>query len=435
MAAFLTLLGLLRWFQRRYSPHPELPRKLLHAGSGLLTLSFPFLFDRLWPVLLLTAGSATLIAAVKFIKPLRRPLGNVVDGVSRTTLGEIYFPISVAIVFALSLGRSALLFCIPILVLTLADATGALVGLRYGHTRFEGASKSVEGSVAFLVVAFFCIHIPLLLWSTIGRSETLLISLTMALLVMLLEGSAWRGLDNLFIPIGGFFLLQAYLPLGSDELLRRFVVTSILVLVVLVSRRSTTMLDDSLLVGAFLCYVTWALAGWRWIVPPAIGFLGFSLYSPDAPSDGRRFHTTGTMLSIWAAAVAWLALARWLRQPALLYPFTLVFATHVAIFSLSRTAHSQPTRPLQGLAVGAVLRSWMMLMLPFLATTALTARGAMLALWGGVAVVVGVVLFALGEPAIRDAPQTRARWVRQTLCASGASLVGWLGMTGLDRWR
>ena len=302
MAAFLTLLGLLRWFQRRYSPHPELPRKLLHAGSGLLTLSFPFLFDRLWPVLLLTAGSATLIAAVKFIKPLRRPLGNVVDGVSRTTLGEIYFPISVAIVFALSLGRSALLFCVPILVLTLADATGALVGLRYGHTRFEGASKSVEGSVAFLVVAFFCIHIPLLLWSTIGRSETLLISLTMALLVMLLEGSAWRGLDNLFIPIGGFFLLQAYLPLGSDELLRRFVVTSILVLVVLVSRRSTTMLDDSLLVGAFLCYVTWALAGWRWIVPPAIGFLGFSLYSPDAPSDGRRFHTTGTMLSIWAAA-------------------------------------------------------------------------------------------------------------------------------------
>ncbi len=320
-------------------------------------------------------------------------------------------------------------------MLTLADATGALVGLRYGHTRFEGASKSVEGSVAFLVVAFFCIHIPLLLWTTIGRSETLLISLTMALLVMLLEGSAWRGLDNLFIPIGGFFLLQAYLPLGSDELLRRFVVTSLLVLVVLVSRRSTTMLDDSLLVGAFLCYVTWALAGWRWIVPPAIGFLGFSLYSPDAPSDGRRFHTTATMLSIWAAAVAWLALARWLRQPALLYPFTLVFATHVAIFSLSRTAHSQPTRPLQGLAVGAVLRSWMMLMLPFLATTALTARGAVLALWGGVAVVVGVVLFALGEPAIRDAPQTRARWVRQTLCASGASLVGWLGMTGLDRWR
>ena len=434
MAAFLTLFGLLRWFQQRYKPHPELPRKLLHAGSGLLTLSFPFLFDRLWPVLLLTAGSAALIGAVKFVKPLRQPLGAVVDGVSRTTLGEIYFPISVAIVFWLSLGRSPLLFCIPILVLTLADATGALVGLRYGQTRFEGASKSVEGSIAFLVVAFFCIHVPLLLWTTTGRAETLLISLTMALLVMLLEGSAWRGLDNLFIPIGGFFLLQAYLPLGPNELLRRFVVTSILVLAILLSRRSTTMLDDSLLVGAFLCYVTWAVGGWRWIVPPAIGFLVFSVYSSDIQIDGRRFHTVAAMLSIWAAAIAWLALARWLRQPALLYPFTLVFATHVAIFSLSRMAHRQPARPLRGVAAEAVVGSWMVIMLPFVATTALTAREAVLALWGALAMVAGVVIFAAGEHAIRDAPQTRARWVRQALCASAASFVGWLGMTGFDRW-
>ncbi len=107
-----------------------------------------------------------------------------------------------------------------------------------------------------------------------------------------------------------------------------------------------------------------------------------------------------------------------------------MFATHVAIFSLSRTAHSQPTRPLTTLAASAVLRSWMMLLLPFVATTALTTRGAMLALWGGLAVIAGVALFTKTEQAIRDAPQTRARWVRQTLCASAASLVGWLGMTG-----
>ena len=114
----------------------------------------------MWPVLLLTGGSALIVAAIKFLEPLRKPLGRVVDGVPRTTLGEIYFPISVAIVFWLSQGMSPLLFCIPVLVLTLADATGALVGLRYGQTRFAGASKSVEGSFAFLIVAFFCIHVP-----------------------------------------------------------------------------------------------------------------------------------------------------------------------------------------------------------------------------------------------------------------------------------
>ena len=38
---------------------------------------------------------------------------------------------------------------------------------------------------------------------------------------MLLEGSAWRGLDNLFIPIGGYFLLHAYVPMDVAMLASR----------------------------------------------------------------------------------------------------------------------------------------------------------------------------------------------------------------------
>ena len=34
----------------RYALHPELLRKLLHVGLGLVTLSFPWLFARPWPV-------------------------------------------------------------------------------------------------------------------------------------------------------------------------------------------------------------------------------------------------------------------------------------------------------------------------------------------------------------------------------------------------
>jgi phytol kinase len=432
MAAFLTLMAALLVFQRRHSPHPELPRKLLHAGSGLLTLSFPFLFAELWPVLVLTGGSALTIAAIKFLRPLRRPLGGVVDGVSRTTLGEIYFPIAVAIVFWLSRGKSPLLFCIPILVLTVADATCALVGMRYGQTRFAGANKSFEGSVAFLVVAFFCIHVPLLLWSDVGRVETLLISLTLALLVMLLEGSAWRGLDNLFIPIGGFFLLQAALPLGSNELFRRFFVTLSLVVVILASRRSTTMLDDSLLAGAFLCYVTWALAGWRWLVPPVIGYVGFSLYSHDAYDRGRRFHTVAAMLAIWAAAVVWLALSRMWREPAFVYPFTLVFAAHIAIFGLSRMAHRHSGRPLMALAVQSILQSWVMFFLPYIAVTGVTLQNLALALLAGPAIAFAVAAFVRTEPGIRDTPQTLSRWARQAASAAAGSALGWIAMTAFD---
>jgi hypothetical protein len=45
-----------------------------------------------------------------------------------------------------------------------------------------------------------------------------------------------------------------------------------------------------------------------------------------------------------------------------------------------------------------------------------------------------VTLFTQTERAIRDTPQTLSRWFRQTMCAAAASVVGWLGMTGLDRW-
>ena len=89
LVAFIALLGGAIVHRRFWSPHPEITRKALHAGSGLLTLSFPFLFRDLWPVLLLTAGSAAIIAALKFLPLVRRRLGRVVDDVERTTLGEL----------------------------------------------------------------------------------------------------------------------------------------------------------------------------------------------------------------------------------------------------------------------------------------------------------------------------------------------------------
>jgi phytol kinase len=67
-------------------------RKVVHAGSGLLTLAFPFLFRDVWPVAVLTATSAALLAAAKFVPSLRRSVGQAVSGVHRTTLGRSTFP-------------------------------------------------------------------------------------------------------------------------------------------------------------------------------------------------------------------------------------------------------------------------------------------------------------------------------------------------------
>jgi phytol kinase len=234
LGAFLLLFAVLQIFARTVCAAPETSRKLLHTGSGLLSVAFPFLFDELWPVLFLTGASALLVGTIKFLPAARRSFGCVTNRVDRSTFGELYFPLSVALLFWLTRDHDVLLYVVPLLMLTFADATCAIVGGRYGLTPYACDGKSLEGSVAFAVVAFFCVHVPLLLWSSVGRTESLLISVTLALIVMLIEGGAGRGLDNLFIPLAGFFLLRAYLPMGRTALLGHCLVASALVLVLVV---------------------------------------------------------------------------------------------------------------------------------------------------------------------------------------------------------
>ena len=232
MAAFLLLFAALHVCAQTMPARPEMTRKLLHTGSGLLTLTFPFLFREIWPVLLLTGASALIVASASFVPAVRARFGGVTGRVERTTFGEIYFPLGVLLLFTLTRGMDPLLFVIPVLVLTLADTAGAVVGTRFGRTCYANGSKSLEGSVAFAVVAFVCVHVPLLIWSTLGRTESLLVAATLGLLVMLLEGSASRGRDNLAIPLGAYFLLRGSLELDTAALLARLAATLALVCLV-----------------------------------------------------------------------------------------------------------------------------------------------------------------------------------------------------------
>uniref|UniRef100_A0ACD5GP51 Uncharacterized protein n=1 Tax=Desertifilum tharense IPPAS B-1220 TaxID=1781255 RepID=A0ACD5GP51_9CYAN len=159
-----------------------------------------------FPVVGNFAGDFTvsLLLSVKLIQPFNQQLGSVTHGVSRESLGEIYFPIAVALIFSLSQGNP-ILFGIPMLILTLADALyrfnwHSLWFASLYHLRGE---QKCGGFFCLFTLAFLSTHVPLLLFTPVGRIETLLISMTLGLLVMLLEAIAWRGLDNLFIPLGG----------------------------------------------------------------------------------------------------------------------------------------------------------------------------------------------------------------------------------------
>lgn len=390
IAGFLGAMGLLalglRLWQRICRPDPELPRKGMHIGTGLLVLSFPWLFQERWPVLLLGGSTIAIMLAVRGLPALRAGVGQILHGVQRTSLGELCFPVAAVLLFLLARG-DRMLFVVPMLTLSLADAAAALIGVRYGQHRYRaaGAKKSTEGSLAFFAVAFVCTWVPLRLDSAMSWPAATLAALLMGLLVMLVEAASWRGLDNLFTPLLAFALLVVFRRLDETELLVRLGVLAAVAIFVFAWRRRTRV-DTGALMGATLfLYVNWALGGWRWLVAPLLFFGLHAWWWPrgrrDLPDyDARAVftmalpglllllaHTLGVgidnvpayaaMFAVIVAdqaPVAWLRSSRGLRVPAGIVLAFVLFVVPVACLGHGPSLFAG----FVGIAAGAAVYPW-----------------------------------------------------------------------------
>ena len=206
------VLGLSELF-KRWGFSKESTRKTAHIGAGLLALPFPWLFKSIWPILLL-CGSFLLIMVVS--KALKMFDG--VHGVERKSLGAFVFPAMIVLIFALA--KEPLHYTIPIAVLSLSDALAALIGKKYGRHQFHtlGETRSMEGSTAFFIPTFLLVHLPLLLLSDTGKLACVLMALGCAILVTAFEMISVKGLDNVFIPFGTWYVLDNYASYLPEEL-------------------------------------------------------------------------------------------------------------------------------------------------------------------------------------------------------------------------
>ncbi len=93
------MMALYHW-QRLASPHPELVRKLLHIPMGLMTLSFPWLFETVQPVLWVGGLAIAILLALRYYPPLASRFGQVLGGVKRRSLGEICTLLSWLLLYA-----------------------------------------------------------------------------------------------------------------------------------------------------------------------------------------------------------------------------------------------------------------------------------------------------------------------------------------------
>ena len=352
---------------RRFAIGPEELRKLAHVGTGLLAMTFPWIFSSLRPVLLMCGLALALLIAIAKVPCARARLGGSLHCVDRDSHGEFHFPVAVAILFALARGDK-LLYAIPILVLTFADAVAAILGSRYGRVEYEGIGgrKSLEGSVAFFTVAFFAVHVPLLLFSGMSRAQTLLVALDIALVVMLLEAVSWRGLDNVVIPLGVFLLLHIYTRLPVRDLVYRFTIAVLLVAFVLLYRSRTTLQHTALLASALVLYASWGIGGWRWLIAPAVLFLSYSYFVPRSYLANTRKDNVLAVASVASAGFLWLYLAHVRDDCGLMFPYTAGYTVHLAILGWTLHVLRNPAFGAWKRGVVLLLQCWLLMFVPYM---------------------------------------------------------------------
>lgn len=419
----LALLVGLRELRSRMALHAEVSRKAAHVALGLSLLACPFLFDTVWPVAALAGAAVFVIAVMRWMPGIKERFGGVVGGVARGSGGDFYFPLSAAALFVIANG-DRILFGVPILILTFADAIAALIGVFYGRVRMTGADKTVEGSLAFFLVAFFATHVPLLLLSDTTRGASLMIALIVGLLVMLLEAVSLYGTDNVFIPFGGYLLLRAFLTMSTARLGVLLLVVLLVFALVFAMRRRRSLNDSAMLAAVLVGFLVWSVGGWRWIVPPLVYFLTYTPLWPRKSLLRDKPHNVTTIMAVVSAGLLWLLLAVRFNAPELYYPYTLAFACHLMFMGITWHRIAKPrTAAWLTLAVSAVA-GWAVMFAPFALLSWGTAGSTILVLAALLWLAVGGVAYMILVRSGRDVPPESYAWTRHALLGVATSALG-----------
>jgi phytol kinase len=262
-----------------------------------------------------------------------------VHDVKRQSGGSYYYPAAVYLSFLIAGSSSKPQFyIIAILVLALSDSFAALIGGQYGVKLYkvEEDHKSLEGSVAFFFSTFIIVLIGLLLLSTTGRAESILIAVYIALLITALEAISLTGADNLFIPLGTLVVLLRVEDASVPGLLVRIGVILIMFLLVYCVVRYTKVIGFTGIIGITLTgYTAWMLVGYEWAIPIVTSLLlyGFTDLFIEKNSENKEQYRIRTVFYIAFVSFIWIIAAAYTKLPLEIFyvPFIVNLSAHLGI--------------------------------------------------------------------------------------------------------
>ncbi len=259
---------------------PEASRRFVHTATGIAVALCPPFFSAPTGIYML----AVLFVGVNIVA-VRRRLFLGMHGIARETWGTVAFPLALIaalyLCWTLDPGRVYILRA-AFLVLAVSDPLAAWLGSKAsgGCYAVGGQSKTLAGSVAFVVSAAILVAAALALWApeAFGWREIGIGAASAASLAGAAEALGVRGWDNLWIVLAvivGLTVVHAS-PEASGVSLSAVAVA---VSFGLVSVRLGFLDVSGALAAGLLAWAVVALGGVAWAVPGFVFFFASSLLS------------------------------------------------------------------------------------------------------------------------------------------------------------
>lgn len=422
LAVFLRLTSILAE-QGRFST--EVLRKSIHIGLGLVCLALPWLFDGPLGVVFLLIGVMGLFVAIRLNPVLAKRLGAGLHGVERDSLGDVFFAISVFLLFLYARHNPAL-YMLPLLSLTLSDAGAALVGLHLGKHRFSVPSgvKSWEGTLFFCMLTVLLGIVILSSFTPLALPAIICIALLLGIVGCMVEAASWHGFDNLFVPMGLYLLLNGLMQREFPVLALTLVVVCTALFFMSRTARFSSLTTHALIGAIVAAFFFYEAGGLLWLAAAAVVFVAHILLSAIQKDPDEL--GINAVISVLSCGIVWLAAQNLLQFDHAYYLFLLSLAVHVQIIILLRIRQLRDKGAEYPLVLSvSLLSAWAFLPLQLLAYAGNSKNPYLFA--GSVTILAAGGVLAT----MRSRGNEPSRWREQALYALAGSLCGLIFVWGV----
>lgn len=202
---FLALFAVAEMLYHLAKIKAEYTRKLVHIGTGLLTLLFPVLLTDTWEVVLLCS-----IFFVLLLLSLKFRFLKSINNIDRQSSGSTLYPVIIIIVFLFykwmsmqALAYTPLAtFYMPVLIMAVADPAAAIAGNAYKQKQSVATGKTIAGSLVFFITAnIISAGVFLYTCNACNSLFILLQAAAISVATTITERVSNKGWDNFTIPL------------------------------------------------------------------------------------------------------------------------------------------------------------------------------------------------------------------------------------------